>query len=143
MDKYRHKGNLLSIVAVIGGIVLNFEKFAWGSSPNAKNLIVTLAYLAIWVFVIIMSTKSKGSKMLKYCLSFWVLVFFFSVLTAYINVTEALADWAIPFVIIFLGPLDGIRFFVHDFLILSIIIAVISFGISVASALLIKNKLKS
>ena len=130
---------ILSIVAVIGGIVLNFEEFAWGGPVNAKSLIVTLAYLAIWVFVLIRSTKGKSSKMVKYCFSFWILTFFFSLLTAYTNATEASADWAIPFVIVFLGPLDGIRFFVNDFMISSIIIAIISFGISTATILLYKQ----
>ena len=44
---------ILSIVAVIGGMVLNFQEFLMGSPANAKNLIVTFTYIAIWILVLI------------------------------------------------------------------------------------------
>jgi len=120
-------------------MLMNITKTQIAMCANAKNLFVTFAYIAIWVFVIFISIKHKSLRVIKYCLSFWILTFFFSLLTTYINVTEGLANWAIPFVIILLAPLYGIRFLVNDFLILSIVIAVISFVISIATILLFRQ----
>lgn len=39
----------LSVIAIIGGIYLNFPKFLMGSQANIKNLIVTFAYVIIWI----------------------------------------------------------------------------------------------
>lgn len=130
---------ILAIVAVIGGIVLNFEELAFGSSATTKNLIVTFIYIVIWIYFLIIGIKNKSHKMIKFCFVFWIITLFFSLLTVYINTAEASVDWAIPFVIVLLGPLYGIRYYVNDFQTLSIIIALISFGISMAAILSFKR----
>lgn len=139
LNKVTIKAIILSILAVTSGIILNFEEYWFGSPVNTKNLIITFVYIAIWIFVLIIGIKTKSRKIMIYCFLYWILTLFFSILIAYINVTEASIDWAIPFVIIFLGPLYGIMFFVEEFLNLSIIIALISFGISTTTIILFKR----
>ncbi|MGF7047838.1 hypothetical protein J2T13_002344 [Paenibacillus sp. DS2015] len=129
----------LSIVAVIGGIVLNFQEFLMGNTATTKNVIVTLAYIAIWILVLVLASKNKSRIIMMYCLGFWIATLLFAMLTIYINVTEATVNWAIPFVIVLLGQWYGVMFLVGDFLIGSIIIAFISFGISTAVALLLRR----
>jgi hypothetical protein len=130
---------ILSIAAVIGCMVLNFQEFLRGSPANAKNLIVTFVYLAIWILVLIIGTKNNNRRSLMYCFVFWIVTLLFSMLTVYVNATGAPADWAIPFVILLLGQWYGIRFIVNDFLTVSIIITLISLGISTAAILLLKR----
>jgi hypothetical protein len=129
----------LSIVAVIGGLVLNFHEFLMGSTANAKNLIVTFIYIVIWILVLVFGSKSKSRIIMMYCFTFWLATFLISMLTIYINATEATFNWAIPFVIFLLGQWYGVNFFVDDFLTASIIIASISLGISTAVILLLRR----
>lgn len=117
---------LLSILTIIAGMVLNFQEFLMGGPATLKNLIVTFAYMIIWILILIISVKSKNRGIIKYCSTFWILTLFFAILTGYVNVTGAQVDWAIPFVTLLLGQWYGINFFVGSFLTASIIMAFIS-----------------
>jgi len=130
---------ILSIVAVIGGMVLNFQEFLMGSPANVKNLIVTFAYIAVWIVILIIGSKYKCQVILKYCIAFWHMTFIFSVLTIYVNAKGVSVDWAIPFVILLLGQWYGIEVFVNDFLTISVIVAIMSFAISTSAIILLKR----
>ena len=117
---------VISIVAVITGMALNFQEFLMGSPATIKNLIVTFAYIAICILVLRIGIKNKNRGIMKYCSAFWIITLFLSILTMYINATGASADWALPFIVLLLGQWYGIRFFVGSFLNTSIIVAFIS-----------------
>lgn len=59
---------VLSIVAVVVGIALNFNDFLMGNPA-----------------------------IMKYCSVFWILTLFISVVTGYANVTDSIVDWVILF----------------------------------------------
>lgn len=133
---------ILSIVAVIGGLVLNFQEFLMGSAANIKNFTVTFLYIGIWIFAIFLGWKSKSYKLMSYYLAFWIATFITSILTIYINTTDATVSWAIPVVILFIGQWYGTMLFVDNFVIGSIAIAVFSIGFSTAIVILLKRKKK-
>ena len=130
---------ILSIATVIGGMALNFQEFLMGSPANVKNLIVTFAYIAIWILVLRIGTKSKNRGIMKYCSVFWIITLFLAILTAYINATGASADWALPFVILLLGQWYGITFFVGSFFTASIITVFISLVIFTIAVISLKR----
>lgn len=129
---------VLSIATVIAAVVLNFPEFLMGSPASVKNLIVTLAYTAIGILVLGISTTNKRRRLMAVCAAFWLLTLLFALLTAYVNVIDVIVDWAIPFVIVLLGPWYGIMFFISDFLSASVIIALISFGMLATAIWLLK-----
>lgn len=129
---------LLSIGAVIGGMILNFQEFLMGSPANIKNLIVTFLYIAIWILVLVISIKIKSLIVLKYCSVFWIITLLLAILTIYVNTTGTSSDWALPFVILLLGQWYGVNFFVGSFLTTSIIIAAISLVISTTAVISLK-----
>ncbi len=117
---------IISIVAVVGGMALNFQEFLVGSPATVKNLIVTFTYIVIWILVLRIGVKNKNRGIIMYCSVFWIITLFLSILTAYINATGTSADWALPFVVLLLGQWYGISFFAGSFLNASIIMAIIS-----------------
>ena len=117
---------IVPILAVIIAVVLNFQETLMGSPATVKNILVTFVYLAIWIFILIITLKSKNHNVMKYYSVFWLLTLFFAVLTGFGNVTEVNIEWAIPFIALLLTPWYGIELFVDDFLITTIIIASLS-----------------
>ena len=130
---------ILSIVAVIGGGFLNFQEFLMGSPANYKNLIVTFSYLLIWIFILLISIRFKNRSVLRYCLVFGIGMLVLSLLTIYINVSGATANWALIFVILLLVQCDWINFFTGSFLISSIILVFISLLMSIITFMSLKR----
>lgn len=128
----------LSIAAVIAAAALNFPEFLMGSPASVRNIIVTVAYITIGILVLVISTINKRRRIMAVCAAFWLLTLLFALLTAYVNITDVIVDWAIPFVIVLLGPWYGVSFFISDFVAVSIIIALISFGMLATAILLLK-----
>jgi len=129
---------ILSIMVVIGGMVTNFQEFLMGSPATIKNLMVTCAYTGVWIFVLGIGTKRKNRGIIKYCLVFWMITLFLSILTIYINATGASANWTLPFVILFLGQWYGIRFYFESILTVTIIMTSISLIMFITSVLSLK-----
>jgi hypothetical protein len=130
---------LLSIGAVIGGLILNFQEFLMGSPANTKNLIVTFLYITIWILVLVISTKIKSRIVLKYCSVFWIITLLIAILTICVNATGTSASWALPLVILLLGQWYGVNFFVGSFITTSIIIAAISLVMSITTVIVLKR----
>lgn len=130
---------VLSIAAVIAAAALNFPEFLMGSPASVRNIIVTVAYIAIGILVLVISTIKKRRRIMAVCVAFWLLTLLFALLTAYVNITDVIVDWAIPFVIVLLGPWYGVSFFISDFVAVSIIIALISFGMLTTAILFLKR----
>jgi hypothetical protein len=127
-------------VATIASMILNFPEFLMGSPATVKNIIVTLIYLISWIVFLIILLRSKTHGLIKYNLLFWLITFSLALLTYYANATEATLNWAIPFVIIFLGPWYGIRILTGNFLILSVFIMLISSVMAAINAVLLMRK---
>jgi len=72
---------VLSIVAIIVGMALNFNDFLMGNPASMKNLLVTFAYITIWVLVLIIGIRNKNRGIMKYCSVFWIITLFISVVT--------------------------------------------------------------
>jgi hypothetical protein len=128
---------ILSLVAVIGCMVLNFQEFQKGSTANEKNLIVTFIYVATWLLVILLGSSSK--KLLKYFYVFWITTLFISLVNLYINVTDVTASWALPLVILLMGQWYGLMYFTSKFMVATIVIAIISFGINLTILQLLRR----
>lgn len=131
----------LSIIAVIGCLILNFNEFLMGNPATLKNIIVTFVYLAIWILVLTIGIKIKNNGIVKYCTVIWVITLFVAILTICVNAAGVPASWAITFVILFLCQWYGINFFVRSFLVSSLIIALISLVMS-AIAVISLNRIK-
>ncbi|SET64294.1 hypothetical protein SAMN05660297_03020 [Natronincola peptidivorans] len=130
---------VLSILTVVAGMILNFQEFLMGSPATIKNLIVTLAYIIIWIFILVISIQSKNHRVIKYLSILWILTSFVSIVTAYVNITGASAYWVIPLAILLLGQWYGIHFFVTSFLTSSIIVASISLVMSMIYIIMIRR----
>lgn len=121
-------GVVLSVVTTIICFILNFEFNMDGSvAATTKNVIVTLSYIAIWLFILIIGIIGKNRGTMKYCLVFWAVTLLASILIAYLNATGTENSWVltIGFLLIY-NQWHGIEFFVKNLLAQSIIIGVIS-----------------
>lgn len=131
---------IVPILAVIIGVVLNFQEFLMSSPVTVKNIFVTFVYLAIWISILIITLKSKNYfAMNYYYLVFWLLTLFFAVITAFANVKEFYTDWAIPFIILLLTPLYGIDILVDNHLTTAIIVASLSLIMFIAFLFTLKK----
>lgn len=132
---------IVPLVITIVGIILNFPEFLMGSPATVKNLFVSAIYLGAWIFVIKKSSNNRKQGISMVYLLFWFVTLFFSFVTVYVNVSEAIADWAIPFVILFLTQWYGLTIFIDSHHTFAISIALISLVMVIANiVLLIKSK---
>lgn len=130
---------IVPIFTIIVGLVLNFQEFLMGSPATVKNLIVTFVYIAIWIFILIITLKSMNRRVMKYYSAFWLLTLLFAILTGFVNVTGVNVDWAIPFVALLLTQWYGIELLVDNFLITSIIISSLSLIMFIATVFSFKR----
>ncbi len=130
---------ILSILTVIGAMLLNFREFSMGSPATIANLIVTSVYIAAWIIVLVISAKSANRNPLRLFLVFWVITLLLAILTAYVNVSGAEVDWALPFALLVMGQWYGLNLLVGSFLTASIIIAIISLTMSIAVSLALRR----
>ncbi|TYQ17784.1 UNVERIFIED_CONTAM: hypothetical protein Cloal_0156 [Acetivibrio alkalicellulosi] len=117
---------MLSILAVIGGMVLNYYEFSQGYPATVKNLVVTFTYMSIWIFVLLVGIKNKNPRILTHCLKFWILTLFFLIILIYANSTMALLHLPMPFVFLFCSQWYGFNFLSSNFLIVTFLTALIS-----------------
>ena len=134
---------VLSLIATIGAIVLNFNEFLMGGYASIKNLLVTLVYMLIWILFLLVGGKSKNIGIIRYCSIFWLITMLTAIVAWYANATDAIMVWAIPFVILFLGQWYGVAFFFHSSLTMSIIISFISLLMFIITLILLKQVKKA
>ncbi|KAB3527292.1 hypothetical protein [Alkaliphilus serpentinus] len=130
---------VMSILTVIIGMIFNFQEFLMGSTATIKNLIVTLAYIIIWILILVISIQNKNHRVIKCFSVLWIVTSLIAMVTAYVNITGASADWAIPLAILLLGQWYGIHFFVTSFLTSSIIVASISLVMSLVCIVMLRH----
>lgn len=130
---------VLSIIAIVGGMVLNFSEFLMGSPATIKNFIVTFGYIVIWIQILKMAIDNGNRGIMIYSSVFWLITLLLAILMGYVNVTGAQVDWVLPFAILLLGQWYGINLFVGSFLATSIIIAILSF-VMLTITLIVKKR---
>ncbi|RTQ87436.1 hypothetical protein [Lysinibacillus telephonicus] len=130
---------IVPIFSIIVGLVLNFQESLMGSPATVKNLIVTFVYFTIWIFILIITLKSKNRRVMKYYSTFWLLTLLFTILTGFVNVTGVNVDWATPFVALLLTQFYGIELLVDNFIITSIIISSLSLMMFIAAVFSLKK----
>jgi hypothetical protein len=132
---------ILAVLAVAGGGVLNFKEFLMGSPANQKNILVTLAFVAVWLFVLKTAARVNTHGIVLFSAVYWSMTLIFSILTAMVNLTHTQVDWAIPFVILLIGPWYGLHYFTRDFFATALLIAFASLGVLIAVAVIVKRKI--
>ncbi|WP_033542750.1 hypothetical protein [Planococcus sp. CAU13] len=129
---------LISITFVVC-LVLNFPDSLMGNPATFKNAVVTILYIAIWIFVLSLASRYRSRLLLKYYSVFWLMTLFFAVLTVLVNLEIFNAIWATLFVALLITQWYGIELFVNDFLITAIIISSISLLFLFASLLSLRK----
>ena len=129
---------ILPIVNTTLGLILNFKHSLMGS-PSIKNLIVTLVYLAIWVLVFSICTKTRNHIIMKFYAVFWIFTLSLAIITVYINLTEITVNAVLPLVILFLTQWAGIDYLVDNYLISFVLVSFISLTMSFTSVHFIRK----
>jgi hypothetical protein len=129
----------LSVVAIIGGVFLNFDECIWSDPANIKNVIVTISYMSVWGFFLFSLVKRKNKKTMIYFLAVWLLTLFISVTAVLAQAHLLELPWfLIPFSALII-PFYGTRYFIDSFMSLFIAIVAISFGMSVVGIILLRR----
>jgi hypothetical protein len=97
------------IIATIIAIVMNFNIMLQGNSAAPKNSIVTLCFVIIWAFPLVYTVKRHERNLILPSLVFWGLCLITAIVTIMVNVFDLAIDFLIPFVIVFLTPLCGVK----------------------------------
>ena len=124
----------LPLIAVVVGIFMNFPNFLMGSPATTLNLIVTFAYILIWIFAISVAWQLKDRVIMGSFAVFWLTTLFFAILTFFVNLIEFDANWALLFIGLLLPQWYGIELFTDDFLISAVIISAISLMLFIGTA---------
>ncbi|QHJ69127.1 hypothetical protein [Planococcus halotolerans] len=121
------------LLAVVMGIFINFPNFLIGNQATVLNLIVTAAYILIWIFAISIAWQLKNRLLMISFAAFWLTTLFFGVLTIFVSMVEFDTSWALIFVGLLLPQWYGIELFTDDFLISAVIISAISLMIFIGT----------
>ena len=129
----------LSVVAIIGGVYLNFDECIWSDPANIKNVIATISYMSVWGFFLFSLVKSKNKKMAIYFFVFWCLTLLISAIAILAQAHLLELPWfLIPFSALII-PFYGTRYFADSFMFLFVTIVLISFGMSVVGIILLRR----
>lgn len=132
----------ISIIIIFGGIILNFTEFIndyW--RVNLKNAIVTLAYISIWILVLIVGIKNRYIRVIKFYSGFWFTTLILAILAIFTYATRLNTGWAILPAILVLSQWFGLKFFIESNLSIYIVISFISLSILTITGIFIhQNK---
>ena len=130
---------LTPTIVSIMGLILNFQKYMYGSPADIKNFIVTFLCMSTWIACIFFTAKSKCKFVLFFYLAFWTITLLLALLTVYVNLTDVSIDWAILFSVLFLGQFYGVTYLTTSFMAATTVIAIISFGMAIFIIILLKR----
>ena len=102
---------LLSIVAVVGGAILNVGGLILNDLAGiatARSLFVTFLCIALWVCVLFLAAKNKSRKVLMYCFVFWIIATLFAGAVAWMLLYGPHHPWVAAFSLLALGQLLGV-----------------------------------
>ena len=91
-----------------------------------KNVAATAAFIILWGSVLLISIKNKYSGFLKFSLGYWLFTLFFAGVIIYVNLTDAIVDWAIPPALLLLPQWHGLSYYIENYLTIGIVIAGVS-----------------
>ena len=104
----------LSLVAVLGGLILNFKAFGWGGA-NGWNLLVTICCMLLWGLILFIATKHRRRRVLMYCFVFWTVAAFLSAAGLYVVSNDFPHNYLtmilIPLQMLIYGQLTGLAYF--------------------------------
>lgn len=140
--KLKTKVKFITAIAILEGLILNFMQFTNDYQPITMwNIAATAVFILLWGIALLISIKNKYFGFLKFCLGYWLLTLFFAGVIIYVNLTDAIVDWAIPPALLLLPQWHGLNYYIENYLVIGIVIAGVSallVGITV-TALLMKN----
>jgi hypothetical protein len=99
---------VVSIVNIIICLCLNFNEILTGGPINNKNIMVSIGYLLVWVLIILLSKCLKSKKLLNIFLGFWIVNLFVYILVRILLNFRFYPKMLIIFLIIVIGPMQGI-----------------------------------
>lgn len=111
------------IVNIIACLCLNFNEILTGGQIENKNIIVSICYLLVWILIILLASYLKSKKLLRLFLEFWVLNLLIYFLVTLLLKFEIYISILILFVVIFMGPMQGL--FLNNTIIIVTIIGVL------------------
>lgn len=116
-----------------------------GDPPTIKNLVITILYLAIWVFVILVAMQYRNRTAMKYYLAFWLLTLCFAIAVILVNMGIFEAFWIATdlwltiFVALFITPWYGVNLFAEGYFVYPMIISSISLILVITTAFSLKR----
>jgi len=131
---------LLVLMAVSAAAAINFPEYLMGSAATVKNLLVSAAYPALWIFIPGRILERLGPRARFFFILFWGGTLLIALVTAYVNVTGGSAVWAILPALPLLGPWYGVMFFATDFLVMAALVALFSLGMVVRGLVLFRKR---
>lgn len=118
---------LITAIAILEGLIFNFIQFVNDYQPiTIKNVAATAAFIILWGSALLISIKNKYSGFLKFSLGYWLFTLFFAGVIIYVNLTDAIVDWAIPPALLLLPQWHGLSYYIENYLIIGIVIAGVS-----------------
>jgi len=117
---------ILLIITTVVAIILNFNSALQGSVAVLKDFIVTFIFLVVWGVLLVHAVKHKEYNVILPSIVFWTLSLITALLVIAINSFDLTINIVIPFVIVFLTPLYGIRILGVSHIFAQIIMAVIA-----------------
>ncbi len=135
---------LMTVIAILEGLIFNFIEFVNDYQPiTMKNVAATAVFIILWWIALLISIKYRYSSFLKFSLGYWLLTLFFAGVIIYVNLTDAIVDWAIIPAVLLLTQWHGMSYYIENNLIIGMVIAGVSavlVGITMASLFMKKYK---
>lgn len=100
---------ILLIITTVFAVILNFNSALQGRSAVLLDCIVTAIFVLVWVAVFIYVVKQKEYNLILPAVVFWSISLITTIVVIIINIYDLTINFIIPFVVIFLTPLYGIR----------------------------------
>lgn len=120
--------SVLIIITTIVAIILNFNSALQGGSAVLLDSLVSFVFLGIWIFVFRYAVKHKEYNLILPFILFWIITLLTTLTTIIVNISDMTINFIIPFVIVFLTPLYGVRILGASYILALVVIAIISIG---------------
>ncbi|MFT4144169.1 MAG: hypothetical protein QM644_06905 [Mobilitalea sp.] len=135
---------LMTVIAFLEGLIFNFIQFVNDYQPiTMKNVAATAVFVILWCIALMISIKNQYFGFLKFSLGYWIITLLLAGVIIYVNLTDAIVDWAIIPAVLVLTQWHGMSYYIENYLDIGIVIAGVSavlVSITVTSLLMKKYK---
>ena len=100
---------ILLIITTVFAIILNFNSALQGRHAVLLDCIVTVLFVCVWVVVFIYAVNRKENNQILPSIIFWIITLLTAITVIFINIFDLTINIIIPYVIVLLTPLYGIR----------------------------------